>query len=201
MSLNYKYTCVVHEGALSFQNILQLLIFCTCTFWIVEIATLSQRRNNIRHARKILIVSEILWSLSMAIGTFFRRFFLSHGLIQRLFIFIPVWGVGGKTPGIGETFSHNWIQDIDCLEVEFFSSGSCMLWLNTWSEIHWNTTKITTRQPKNKSGGCLSYNLTIIKFCIEFYYLIVNLLFNQMSDIDIVWDTAKVLFNDRFPGC
>lgn len=40
--------------------------------------------------------------LSIAIGTFFRRFFLSHGLIQRLFIFTPVWGVGGKTPGIRE---------------------------------------------------------------------------------------------------
>lgn len=106
MSLNYKYTCIVHEGALSFQNIPQLLIFGTCTFWIVEIAkvysTLSQRRKNIRHARKIVIVSEILRPHSMAIGTFFRRFFLSHGLIQRLFIFTPVWGVGGKTPGIGE---------------------------------------------------------------------------------------------------
>lgn len=109
MSLNYKYTCIVHEGALSFQNIPQLLIFGTCTFE----SSRSQGYNQISvkggiisdmHAKscEILIVSEILRPLSMAIGTFFRRFFLSHGLIQRLFIFTPVWGVGGKTPGIGE---------------------------------------------------------------------------------------------------
>lgn len=104
MSINYKYTCIVHEGALSFQNIPQLLIFGTCTFE----SSRSQGYNQISvkggiisdmHAKscKILIVSAILRPLSMAIGTF-----LSHGLIQRLFIFIPVWGVGGKTPGIGE---------------------------------------------------------------------------------------------------
>lgn len=106
----YKYMYIV--GALSFQYIPRLFVDIgyTCTCWIVEFAKVIKNflakeklsQTYVLYTRNILIVSEFLGPLSVANRTFFRRFFLSHGLIQRLFIFTHMWGVGGKTPGIGE---------------------------------------------------------------------------------------------------